>query len=41
MSDNDARFLIAAAAVLVVLGSIVFSKRQATSFGDDEAAAVG
>jgi K(+)-stimulated pyrophosphate-energized sodium pump len=41
MSDNDARYLIAAAAVLVVLGSIVFSKRQATSFGDDEAAAVG
>ncbi len=39
MSDNDARFAIAAAAVLVVLGSIVYSKRQATSFGDDEAAA--
>ena len=39
MADNDARFLIAAAAVLVVLGSIIYSKRQATSFGDDEAAA--
>ena len=39
MADNDARFLIAAAAVLVVLGSIVYSKRQATSFGDEEAVA--
>ena len=39
MSDNDARFAIAAAALVIVLGGIIYSKRQATSFGDDEAAA--
>ena len=33
--DNDIRFVIAAAALLVILASVVFSKRQATSFGDD------
>ena len=39
MADNDARYAIAVAAVVVVLASIVYSKRQATSFGDDAAAA--
>ncbi len=39
MSDNDLRFVIAAAALLVVLASIVYSKRQATSFGDEPATA--
>ena len=35
MADDGARYAIAAAALLVVLGGIVYSKRQATSFGDD------
>ena len=38
LGDNDVRFVIAGAALLVVLASVVFSKRQATSFGDDQAA---
>ena len=32
-------FLIAAAALAVVVASIVYSKRQSTSFGDNEAEA--
>ena len=36
LRDNDIRFVIAAAALLVLLGSVLFSKRQATSFGDDD-----
>jgi K(+)-stimulated pyrophosphate-energized sodium pump len=36
LRDNDVRFLIAGAALLVILGSVVYSKRQATSFGDDD-----
>jgi len=35
MEDNNARYLIAAAALVVVLGAVVFSKQQSTSFGDD------
>ncbi|HTO01073.1 MAG TPA: hypothetical protein VL068_10400, partial [Microthrixaceae bacterium] len=38
MADNDLRYVVAAAAVLVVIGSVLFSKRQSTSFGEDEAA---
>ncbi len=41
MADNDVRFVIAAAALLVVLAGIVYSKRQATSFGDDPEPAPG
>ena len=37
MEDNGARFLIAGAALVVVLGAVVFSKSQSTSFGDEEA----
>jgi K(+)-stimulated pyrophosphate-energized sodium pump len=32
--DNALRFVIAAVALVVVLGSVVFSKQQATSFGE-------
>ena len=39
LADNDVRYVIAGVALLVVLGSVVYSKQQATSFGDDEAAA--
>ena len=39
LGDSNARFLIAGAALVVVIGSVIFSKRQATSFGDDEAEA--
>jgi K(+)-stimulated pyrophosphate-energized sodium pump len=35
MEDNGARFLIAGAALVVVLGAVVFSKQQTTSFGED------
>ncbi len=38
MADNDLRYLVAAAAVLIVIGSVIFSKNQPTSFGDEEAA---
>jgi K(+)-stimulated pyrophosphate-energized sodium pump len=41
LDDNDMRFVIAGAALLVVLGSVVFSKRQVTSFGDDEVPVAG
>ena len=41
LDDNDMRFVIAAAALVVVLGSVVFSKRQVTSFGDDEVPVAG
>ena len=37
MEDNGVRYVIAAAALLVVLGAVVFSKSQSTSFGDEEA----
>ena len=38
MADDDAlRYGIAAAALLVVIGSVIYSKSQSTSFGDDEA----
>jgi len=38
LSDNDvARYFIAAAALAVVIGSVIYSKSQSTSFGDDEA----
>ncbi len=33
MGDNDLRFAVAAAALLVVIGSVLFSKRQSTDFG--------
>jgi len=36
LEDNDIRFVIAGVALLVVLGSVVVSKRQSVSFGDDE-----
>jgi K(+)-stimulated pyrophosphate-energized sodium pump len=36
LGDNDFRYVIAGAALLVVLGSVVFSKRQPTSFGEDD-----
>jgi len=39
LQDNSWRYVIAAAALLIVLGSVVFSKSQSTSFGDDEATA--
>jgi hypothetical protein len=39
MEDNDLRFVVAGVALAIVLGSVVYSKRQSTSFGDDEAAA--
>jgi K(+)-stimulated pyrophosphate-energized sodium pump len=35
LADNGFRFVIAGAALLVVLGSVLFSKRQATSFGEE------
>jgi K(+)-stimulated pyrophosphate-energized sodium pump len=38
LADNNVRYVIAGAALLVVLASVVYSKQQATSFGDDEAA---
>ncbi len=39
LSDNDvARYFIAAAALVVVIGSVIYSKSQSTSFGDDAAA---
>jgi len=41
MGDNNLRFVVAGVALAIVLGSVVYSKRQATSFGDDEAAAAG
>ena len=38
LSDNDvARYFIAAAALVVVIGSVIYSKSQSTSFGDDVA----
>ena len=37
LADNNIRYVIAAAALLIVLASVVYSKQQATSFGDDEA----
>jgi K(+)-stimulated pyrophosphate-energized sodium pump len=36
LSDNNFRFVIAGTALLIVLGSVVYSKRQATSFGEDD-----
>jgi K(+)-stimulated pyrophosphate-energized sodium pump len=36
---NALRFVIAGVALAVVLGAVVFSKRQPTSFGDDDAEA--
>jgi K(+)-stimulated pyrophosphate-energized sodium pump len=40
LQDNDIRFVIAGVALAIVLFSVVFSKRQATSFGEvDETSA--
>jgi K(+)-stimulated pyrophosphate-energized sodium pump len=39
LADNDVRYVIAAAALVVVLASVIFSKSMSTSFGDEEAAA--
>lgn len=39
LQDNSLRYVIAAAALLIVIGSVIFSKSQSTSFGDDEATA--
>jgi K(+)-stimulated pyrophosphate-energized sodium pump len=42
LQDNDvARYAIAAGALIVVLASVVYSKQQSTSFGEDEAVAAG
>jgi len=38
MEDNAARFAIAGVALVIVLGAVVFSKQQTTSFGEDAAA---
>lgn len=35
--DSPVRFVIAAVALVVVIGSVIFSKSHDTSFGDDEA----
>jgi K(+)-stimulated pyrophosphate-energized sodium pump len=35
LSDNDVRYVIAAAALVAVLAGVVVSKRQRTSFGED------
>ena len=35
MEDNAARFVIAGVALVIVLGAVVFSKQQTTSFGED------
>ncbi len=37
LRDNNARFLIAAAALIVVLGAVAYSKRKGTSMVDDAA----
>jgi K(+)-stimulated pyrophosphate-energized sodium pump len=37
LDDNNVRFLIAAAALVVVLGAVLFSKREGTSMVDDAA----
>ena len=39
MEDNGARFVIAGVSLVVVIGAVIFSKQQSTSFGDDEAEA--
>jgi K(+)-stimulated pyrophosphate-energized sodium pump len=39
MGDNDLRFVVAGAALVVVIASVIFSKKQTTSFGDDAAEA--
>jgi K(+)-stimulated pyrophosphate-energized sodium pump len=38
LDDNNVRYVIAGVALLIVLGSVVYSKQQATSFGDTEVA---
>jgi K(+)-stimulated pyrophosphate-energized sodium pump len=37
MSDNDLRYVVAAVALVIVIASVLFSKQQSTSFGDDDA----
>ncbi|MCP4434529.1 MAG: sodium-translocating pyrophosphatase [Actinomycetia bacterium] len=40
LDDNNWRFVVAGVALVIILASVIFSKSQATSFGDDEEAAV-
>ncbi|MEZ5239573.1 MAG: sodium-translocating pyrophosphatase [Microthrixaceae bacterium] len=37
LEDNNVRYVIAAVALVIILGGVWFSKSQSTSFGDDEA----
>ncbi|MBU6217160.1 MAG: sodium/proton-translocating pyrophosphatase, partial [Acidobacteria bacterium] len=37
--DRVVRYAIAGVAALIVLGAVIYSKQQSTSFGDDEAEA--